>query len=203
MRPTRFDDEATAAGTSLPAGVRVAIIGSTAFWHDESQETCTEIGRRLASVENITLLTGGVTGVGECTGRAFAEACRTLERTPRAFHILPRGCSAWDYGTTLFAGENMGERREILGRLAQVFIVVEGGPGTEHEAAVAKAHGAVLVPVGRSGGVAGALYQEAPRPPFVDARAWESLGDPDSPPRTVAEAAVEIVLASLRHRAAR
>ena len=201
MLPTKFDEEATLVSARIPAGVRVAVIGSTSFWHDESEETCAEIGQRLAAFEGMVLLTGGVSGVGECIGRGFVEGCRTLGRIPSVIHVLPRGCAAWDYGITLFAGETMSERREILGRLAKAFIVVEGGPGSEHEATVAMTHGAVLVPVGRSGGLAGALYQGTVRPPFVDARAWETLGDSEAAPQMVAKAVMEIVESSLRHSA--
>jgi hypothetical protein len=199
MLPTKYDEATTAVSASIPAGVRVAVIGSTSFWHHESEETCVEIGQGLAALERMVLLTGGVSGVGECIGRGFVEGCRKLGRAPNVFHVLPRGCSAWDYGTTLFAGDSMGERREILGRLAKVFIVVEGGPGSEHEAAVAMTHGAVLVPVGRSGGVAGTLYHGPLKPPSVDARAWESLGDSGAAPRKVGRAVVEIIQSCLRH----
>ena len=199
MLPTKLDEETSLVGAKIPAGVRVAVIGSTSFWHDESQETCADIGERLAAFDNLVLVTGGVCGVGECIGRGFVKGCRKLGLTPSVIHVLPRGCGAWDYGTTLFAGDSMGERREILGRLAKAFIVVEGGPGTEHEATVAAAHGAVLVPVGRSGGHAGALYPGLLRPPFVDSRTWETLGDPEAAPRIVAKAVMEIVESYVRH----
>jgi len=197
IQPTRFD-EAAAVSTNIPAGLRVVVIGSTSLRHHESKETCAEIGQRLAAIENLVLLTGGVSGVGESTGRGFAEGCRELGRSPRVFHVLPRGSTAWNYGTTLFAGDDMGERREILGRLAKTFIAVEGGPGSEHEAKVARMHGAVLIPVGRSGGLAGLLHQDAARPPFVDERIWDLLGDPEASPSSVARAVIQIVESCLR-----
>ncbi len=199
MPPAKFDEEAVLARAKIPAGVRVGVIGSAAFRHKESEQTCAEIGERLAALDSLVLLTGGVSGVGECIGRGFEKGRLNLGLTSRVIHVLPRGYDAWDYGSTLFAGDDLRERREILGRLARAFVVVEGGPGTEHEAMVAAAHGAVLVPVGRSGGHAGALYPGLMRPPFVDARAWETLGDPEAVPQTVATAVAEIVDSYVRH----
>ena len=183
----------------IPAGVRVAVIGSTSFWHQESELTCAEIGERLAGLNGLVLLTGGVSGVGECTGRGYLKGCRAMGRTPTVIHVLPRGCGAWDYGTTLFAGDDMEERREILGRLSNTFVVVEGGPGTEHEATVAAARGAVLVAVGRSGGHARDLHRGSLRPSFVDERAWETLADSEATAQTVAKAVAEIVESCIRH----
>lgn len=199
MLRTKFDEEAVDVGAKIPAGVRVAVIGSTYFWHTESERVCSEIGQGLAGLDSLVLLTGGVSGVGECVGRGYVQRCLKLGRAPNVIHVLPRGCRAWDYGITLFAGDGMRERREILGRLASTFVVVEGGPGTEHEAKVAAAHGAVLVPVARSGGHAGALYPRLSRPAFVDARAWETLGNPEVALPTVAAAVVEIVGSCVRH----
>jgi hypothetical protein len=197
---TEFDREAAVVDAQIAAGFRVAVIGSTSFWHDESAPTCSEIGERLAGIHGLVLLTGGVTGVGERTGRAYLKTCLALGRTPNVIHVLPRGSDAWDYGTTLFAGEDMKERREILGRLAKTFLVIEGGPGTEHEATVAAAHGALLVAVGRSGGHAGNLYRDGQRPPFVDERTWATLGDPQATPRMVATAVAGIVESCSRAR---
>lgn len=187
----KFDTEAILVSSKIPAGNRVAVIGSTSFWHGDSEQTCIEIGRCLANLDNLVLLTGGVPGVGECIGRSFAEGCRKRTKTPNVIHILPRGFNAWDYGLTIFAGDDLSERREILGRLAKIYIVVEGGPGTEHEARIASAHGATLVPVGRSGGHAGDLYASVVL--SADALSWKVLGDSTATPRTVATAVLAIV----------
>ena len=64
---------------------------------------------------------------------------------------------------TLFAGADMTERREVLGRLSGLFLMVEGGPRAGHEAEVASSQGAVVIPVGRSGGYAATLYARVSR----------------------------------------
>ena len=87
----------------------------------------------------------------------------------------------------------MHDRREVLGRLAKVYIVVEGGPGTRHEANVACAHGATLVPVGRSGGVASELYQDMPCPAGVDYVDWAAPMAESIHPALVARAVKTII----------
>jgi hypothetical protein len=176
----------------LPRGPRVGILGSTDFWHADSERTCTEIGRLLAAIPGLVLLTGGVEGIGEAVGRSFFEARRASGQEPRVFHVLPEGEEAWDYGETFFAGSDMTERREVLGRLALVFVMVEGGPRAGHEAEVAVGHGAVVIPVGRSGGHAAALYERATRPPAIDAGTWAVLG---SNAATAEETAVAVLRA--------
>ena len=123
-----FDEQAANLISQLSPAPRIAVIGSTSFWHPDSEATCHLIGARLAQINPLLLLTGGVPGVGEAVGRSFFAACNSAEQ--RTFHVLPAGCGPWDYGVTLFEGRNMEERREILGRMAPIYLVIEGGPGT-------------------------------------------------------------------------
>lgn len=188
-----FDREAAAVEALLPAGPRVAIIGSTAFWHPESLATCEAIGRRLAGFDHVVLLTGGVEGVGEAVGRSFFGARGSASGPRGVYHVLPCGYPGWDYGETVFAGRDMEERREILGRLATCYVVVEGGPGTAHEASVALGRSACILPVGRSGGHAQGLHSRLPRPSFAGESAWGELMNAATSPERVAEAVSEIV----------
>ena len=93
------------------------------------------------------------------------------------YHLVPEGCSPSDFGTTLFAGKDYRERREILARLASAYLIIEGGPRTVHEAEVARGRGAVLLPVGRSGGFAGKLFPTLPCPQGVKPEDWDQLND--------------------------
>src|SRR5262245_8032236 len=97
-----FDAEAVLLAAKLPPGARVAAIGSTSFWHPDTERTCTKIGERLADVSDLILLTGGVSGVGERIGRGYVQGCHTLGITPSVHHVLPHGYEAWDYGATVF-----------------------------------------------------------------------------------------------------
>ncbi len=188
-----YDQEARRLEAMLPHGPRVGVLGSTDFWHADSEETCSHIGRLLAGIRGLVLLTGGVEGIGEAVGRSFFQARRDLGQEPRVYHVLPEGEEAWDYGETLFAGSDMTERREILGRLSGVFFMVEGGPRAGHEADVASAHGAVIIPVGRSGGYAGALFGRTCRPPAIDPGTWAALGSSQSTPVETAKAVLDAV----------
>ena len=78
MRPTGpnpFDEQATNLAAQLPPAPRIAVIGSTSFWHPDSAATCRLIGAQLAQIDRLILLTGGVPGVGEAVGRSFFAAC--------------------------------------------------------------------------------------------------------------------------------
>jgi hypothetical protein len=177
----------------LPHGPRVAVLGSTQFWHADSERTCSLIGRLLAWIPGLVLLTGGVEGIGEAVGRSIFRARRESGQEPCVYHVLPEGEEAWDYGETVFAGSDMTERREVLGRLSRVFVMVEGGPRAEHETDVAAAHGAVVIPVGRSGGYAATLYGRMSHPPAIDAGTWTVLGSGESTPEETARAVLHAV----------
>jgi hypothetical protein len=94
----------------------------------------------------------------------------------------------------------MAQRREVLARVAEIYIAVEGGPGTVHEAVVARARNAVVIPVGRSGGYAGGLYAEIERPPLIGEATWMALGAASAKPNEAADAAVQSVRAFLAPR---
>jgi hypothetical protein len=189
----RYDQEALRLEAVLPLGPRVAVLGSTDFWHADSERTCSHISRLLAGIPGLVLLTGGVEGIGEAVGRSFFQARRDSGQEPRVYHVLPEGEEAWDYGETLFAGSDMTERREVLGRLSAVFLMVEGGPRAGHEADVAAAHGAVVIPVGRSGGYAATLYGSMCCPSAIDAGTWAVLGSNKSTPEETARAVLHAV----------
>ena len=177
MDSTQYDHETRQVARRLPLGPRLAVIGSASFWGADSREICESAGVHLAALEGLVLLTGGVPGVGEAVGRSFVETRCRLSGETSACHILPRGSESWDYGITIFAGSSMLDRREILGRLARVYLAVEGGPGTVHEAEVVQASGAAIVPIGRTGGFAQEIYSTLKCPEAGIQSEWDILGD--------------------------
>jgi len=197
----QFDQEAVALLGELPVKPALVVIGSTSFYHDESSSTCAAIGRLLATVQNLVPITGGMNGIGEAVGRSFFEARRKEGFEPNVFHVLPHGCARWDYGTTLFAGSDMSERREILARLSQLYLAIEGGPGTVHEGQVALRRGAYVIAVGRSGGYAGEVYPTLRRPALVSEADWNVLGDSSATPDRVAQVVYDVVTSLLHHGA--
>jgi hypothetical protein len=119
-----FDHEVQRVDALLPRGPRLAVIGSSSLWHADSELTCSHLGRLLATIPDLVLLTGGVEGVGETTGRSFFQARCASAQEPRVYHVLPTGEAVWDYGETLFAGTDMRERREVLGRLSNLYVAI-------------------------------------------------------------------------------
>lgn len=184
----QFDEVARQLSAYFPAGPRVVVIGSTDFWHAESPGVCEAVGQLLATIPSLVLITGGVEGVGEAVGRSFFEGRQQKGQEARVYHVLPEGEDDWDYGETLFAGADMFERREVLARLAGVYVAIEGGPGTAHEAEVAAGRGAVIVPVGRLGGHSSVLYGRMERPGDIDGQTWSVLGNTDSSAEETAQA---------------
>jgi len=89
------------------------------------------------------------------------------------------------------------ERREVLGRVAKLFLAIEGGPGTEYEAKVALSNGATVIPVGRSGGYSGDRYGTMTVPRGLCARDWSILGADGVDLDELAEAVKTIVSAIL------
>jgi predicted Rossmann-fold nucleotide-binding protein len=92
----RFDQVARGIVGLLPEGPRIVVIGSTDFWHPESEQTCIRIGRLLAGLPGLVLITGGVEGVGEATGRSFFRARSVSGQESRVYHVLPNGEEEWD-----------------------------------------------------------------------------------------------------------
>ncbi|MEL6459938.1 MAG: macro domain-containing protein [Cyanobacteria bacterium J06621_15] len=165
---------------------KIAVIGSTSFWGDTSEAICKATGKHLAKIDNLVMLTGGVSGIPEAVSRSFSNN--------RVFHVQPQGSQPWDYGTNLYGGVGYRERREILARMARVYLLIEGGPGSEHEARRAVEMGAVVIPVGRTGGFAEKLYAEIECPDYIPLELWEKLGRQEENPEEVGIAITQIVL---------
>ena len=177
MTSKQYDSEADRIRKILPPGPKVVVIGSGDFWGHDTNKICAGVGERLAAVEELVLITGGITGIGEAVGRSFFMARKEYRLGENVYHILPNGSGTWDYGTTVAGGETMEDRREILGRLAGLYLAIEGGPGTAHEARVALMRGAAIIPIGRTGGFSGEFYPKAACPRPEIASQWQLLGD--------------------------
>ena len=151
------------------------------------------MGVQLAALENLVIITGGVPGVGEVVARHFFNERRRLSLKPNTFHILPRGLVSWDYGVTLFGGDSFRDRRLILGRLAPIYLAVEGGPGTAHEARVVLRRGAQVIPIGRTGGASQDLFAKLPCPERRINSEWKLLNDPAAGVERIGSAVRRIV----------
>ena len=94
------EQEARRVRALLPAGTKLAVLGSTSFWSEDGRPLCDALAVHLAVATSWVALTGGMEGVGRTFGRAFAETRRRLGRAEDLFHLLPRGCGSCDSGVT-------------------------------------------------------------------------------------------------------
>lgn len=195
-----YDAEALTISGLLGDGPRIVVIGSTSFWGADSEALTQAIARQLARLAGLTAMAGGMDGVGATFGLAFATARQELGQPEQMFHLLPRGMWGCDHGVTLHGGDHLCDRREILGRVSKLVLAIEGGPGTAHEATVARDHGAVVIPLARSGGESVAMFAWQKKPASVAEADWAVLNDQTA---TIADVAVAVarmvaVLAGIR-----
>jgi hypothetical protein len=194
MTATREIQHLTAAiDNCLPKGARLGVLGGTRLVHPLGSALGREIGRRLAGIEGLVILTGGVAGAGQTVARAYCRARRVEHRDIKVVHLLPEGERSWDQERTLRAGSDMAARRRVLARLAPVYLALEGGAGTAHECRVASRNGALIVPVGATCGAAAAWYDAIACPEAIRCGHWLSIADDRLPPGRIADAAVAII----------
>lgn len=145
-----------------PGRIPVVVSGSTSFAYEEREvmlDCCAGLGELVESRPSFLLLTGGMTGVAQRTSEHFA---RDVE-TNRLYHVLPveahqiMGIPVPALGLTHYLGTSLFERQIILGLATRLLVVIGGGPGTAREANTSLAEGAVVLPLGVTGGVAAGL----------------------------------------------
>ena len=193
----QLDSEVKRVSSSITTGPRLAVVGSASFHDVANQALCEAIAAHLATIAELVALTGGMSGVGVTFGRSYVTTRRELGFPENLFNLLPEGAIACTSGITLVAGSSFHERREILGRISQAYLVIEGGPGTQHECTVAIARGAAVIPVGRTGGCAGELHTSMGSPPQFSAADWELLGDKSAPTGMIVAAIGRLVAAAI------
>jgi hypothetical protein len=193
----RLKAEAESLDSVIATGPRLVVLGSTSFRGEDGRKLCQSLAAGLAKVAPLIVLTGGMDGVGRVFERSFAKARQTASLPENLYHLLPRGFGPCDTGVTLVTGIDLRERREVLGRLSDVCLVIEGGPGTEHEVAVATSRRIPLVPLGRSSGHAGELHARLLCPLWAPASDWALLGDRSASHGTVVSAVRRLVQAAL------
>jgi len=92
------------------------------------------------------------------------------------------------------AGRSLEERTELLARLGQVYLTVEGGPRVAREALAAFQCGAVVLPLASTGGASSGMFgfpaEALSMPSFATPQQWDRLqrkGSPESTSRAVVE----------------
>lgn len=173
-----FETETRRVIQNIPPGPRLVVIGSGSFHTPRSERLCEEISVNLAGIAALVAVTGGRHGAGRTFGRAFIAARHAAGQAGNLFHLVPHGEPPCDHGATLWAGANFIERREVLGRIGQLYLVFEGGPGTQYEADIAIRHRTPIIPLACTGGHAAEIYSQVSCPDQVRLEDWKTLAQP-------------------------
>jgi len=185
LAATASSKEANSVLRALDAklkGPRVCILGGTAFNEPDSEELCKSMGKKFAEKlsayeQEVSVITGGNTGVQQAFSEAFGESASL-------YHLVPRGQkSGIAAGKDLEAGSSPDVRREVMGGIGGFYVVIEGGPGVAAEARLAVARDAVVVPLKRTGGASCGLFhfpeEGLRRPAHATFEQWRLLCDED------------------------
>lgn len=159
----------------------VYVFGSTKITDPRTREICREIGKALAKVNNLTLVTSGYTGAQDLVAKSFLEAIQgTVDEEgveaskSRIVHVLPSKevksadahaddwCSQvadghfepMSYGRTLFLGETRAEQNTVLFRLLDTAILIQGDQTTAREVEEFLWNDHFVIPVISTGGAA-------------------------------------------------
>lgn len=183
---------------------RLAVLGSLSFSNPNTEGICRAIGQKLVPFQDLILITGGVSGIPEAVSRSlWCHRKQASTGGSSIYHIQPQGFDPWDYGENLIAGKTMEERRYILAQLAPVYLLLEGGLGAEQEAQMALKCGALLIPVGCSGGAARSLFDQfnaiaMESLPEPQQQAWRSLNTYADNPEDIATAVITLVQGTMQ-----
>lgn len=112
-----------------------------------TMDICREIGKELAQVQNINIVTNGFYGTSDIVALTFVEQRKLLQREANdsVIHIVPikdnkdysKKCrqekdgtfEKVTYGQTYFFGETIKERDSVIARLMDTCILIEGDKG--------------------------------------------------------------------------
>eukprot|EP00747_Dinoflagellata_sp_TGD_P122322 gnl/TRDRNA2_/TRDRNA2_173600_c6_seq5.p1 gnl/TRDRNA2_/TRDRNA2_173600_c6~~gnl/TRDRNA2_/TRDRNA2_173600_c6_seq5.p1 ORF type:complete len:314 (+),score=52.46 gnl/TRDRNA2_/TRDRNA2_173600_c6_seq5:54-944(+) len=182
-----------AIAQKLGDGKHVCILGGVKFQGSQSEEVVVAVAKALSSAlaKSCNFVTGGMPGVQE----TFAKNCISGSRV---YNLLPVGdASNYGIGEDIPAGATLPDRMEIFGQLGHLYVTFEGGPGVAKEARAAVARGATVIPLMRTGGASGGMFEfpaaALSKPSFATEQQWEALRDSTRPVADSARAVVEIV----------
>ncbi|XP_038070958.1 uncharacterized protein LOC119739902 isoform X2 [Patiria miniata] len=199
----------------LPGSNCVYISGGTSFYYDKSEAICKEIGKALAKLQKVTLVTGGFFGVGETVAKSFYDERQRLGRVEDVYHILPlrdeqdrspqarqnkdKTFQRVPFGETVFVGDSVRQRETIVSRIFDICVLIEGGPGAAHEAEEFTWSDHTVIPIKCTGGSAGGKFNVPSKifqcPPGVVREDWHQLADKNESPAAIGAAVARIITA--------
>ncbi len=197
----------------LPEGKRVYVCGGSKFFSKNGRSICREVGRQLAKIKDLILVTGGFYGVGETVGRSFLEERDRMQAPHNVCHIVAvrddqdqssltrqnsdRTFAKVPYGDTLFYGNSVRQREMLTARVIDLCVLMEGGPGASFVVQQYAWNGNQVIPVAATGGAASGLFN-APAsifkcPAQVSTSDWSTLRDASASAAEIASAVCRIV----------
>eukprot|EP00933_Yihiella_yeosuensis_P035870 TRINITY_DN29508_c3_g1_i1.p1 TRINITY_DN29508_c3_g1~~TRINITY_DN29508_c3_g1_i1.p1 ORF type:complete len:463 (+),score=112.64 TRINITY_DN29508_c3_g1_i1:3-1391(+) len=179
----------------------VRILGSSTFQGEESEELTKLIAEQFAKVlsPKTVFITSGRTGVEQGFVHHLQESTKELGSNLRVLNLICQGeTSSIKLGKAMQVGSaTAAERRQILSQIADVYVTIEGGPGTSEEIRLANARGAAVVALQRSGGASAGLFgvpqDVLEQPVGANPDAWRLLADDAAELKASAEAAAQCV----------
>ena len=146
------------ASDNVPDGLRIGVLGSTKCHHPETQSSCLEIGTQLPP--DAIIVTGGLPGIPRFVTESLSEQIKIV-------HLLPHLWFSPKRGMTIRTGWTMGHRRKRLAKYCDIYICIEGRPGTRHETTLITERNAPILPVAKHGGHAKKLFATTKRPAWA------------------------------------
>lgn len=184
-----------------PGTVIICVVGSTELQDLGSEELLAAVAARLAASlgESAAFVTRGRPGADT----AFTKHCGDGERV---WHLVPlKAKSGLSAGMDIQTGTDKAKCGEIFCKVGDIYLTVEGDAEVAQVARTGFEGGAVVLPLVRTGGASGGLFDFPPealqKPEFVADEAWETLGNKEAPTEMVAEAVATIVGAFVQARA--
>lgn len=204
----------------------VYVLGSTRITDQWTIDICKELGKALAGVKNLTLVTSGFKGAQDLVAKSFLGALIDQEGDDgegvksRLVHCIPvKGdetdsqglCSKvsdgtlepMSYGRTLFLGESIAEQKAVLSRLLNTAILIQGDSTTAREVDEFIWQDGIVIPILSTGGAAAGEFDISlkvfARPSHVDEKLWAAMKDRQLQPDEVAKAVATIVMETKRH----
>lgn len=183
----------------LPSGLsRVCVLGSTELRNPTvTRPLLRSIATSLQPFEGkIVVLTGGMAGVQ----REFADS---LGSSVDVINLVPLGTdSGYKVGQDVACGKDLDERIEIYGRIGDVYLSFEGGPGVAKEANAAFRRGAPVLALrstgGASAGKMGFPEKAFERPEWATEADWGVLSGTEADPSIVATGVSRLIASRLQ-----
>lgn len=163
----------------------ICIVGSTVFTCPDSEVLIATLAADLDDSlgSKSVFVTGGMPGVQHTFAQAACYGNRVFAMVPEGFEQSEQGAQIPHVGTIIHAGADLEARKEIFSQIGHIYITCEGGPGAAKEAAHAYARGAKVVPLIRTGGASGGMFNfpteafQNPEPAYISESRWAALSN--------------------------